>query len=73
MLLFKPHDLVRVVRLPVPREDGLNGGLRAPRIGEVGEVVLVYESPEGYLVECPAEDGSNVWLADFSPEDVERA
>jgi hypothetical protein len=72
MLLFKPHDRVRVVRLPVPREGMLNGGLRPPRVGEIGEVVLAYDFPvEGYLVECPASDGSNVWLADFSPEDVE--
>ena len=74
MLLFNPQDKVRVVRLPPARDGMLNDGLRPPRIGEIGVVVLAYDFPtEVYLVECPTADGSNVWLADFSPEDIERA
>jgi hypothetical protein len=70
---FQPYDVVRVVHLPSQTAGGTADGFRAPRVGDTGAVVMVYEQPsEGYTVEAVACDGSTEWLVDFLPDDLER-
>jgi len=64
--------VVRVVKLL--REErpfqGSKGVERAPRVGDVGAIVHVYD-PNCFAVECVARDGRTVWLADFYGEELE--
>ena len=69
---FQLYDIVRVVRLP--EHSRAEPGFRAPRIGDTGAVVMVYDQPgEGYTVEAVSRDGRTEWLLEFSPDDLERA
>lgn len=70
------HDVVRVARLDVADRphDGSPGTMRAPRIGDEGTVVWVEEEGpvRGHaLVECVADDGTTIWLADFAEHELE--
>ena len=73
MTKFEIYDVVRVVRIPdspaIP-----DSQMRAPYVGDIGAVVMVYDSPsESYTVEAVAADGCTEWLLEFGPEDLERA
>lgn len=73
---FRELDVVRAVHLASPdREyDGSEASRRAPRVGDIGTIVYVYapDDPRApYLVECVREDGYTVWLADFTPDELE--
>ena len=64
---FQMYDTVRVVALP----STFDPSLREPKVGDVGVVVMVYDSPtEGYGVEG-VDDGRTIWLADFRPDELE--
>lgn len=70
------HDVVRVARLDATDRphDGSPGTVRAPRIGDEGTVVWVDEEGPALghaLVECVADDGATIWLADFAEHELE--
>lgn len=70
------HDVVCVARLDVTDRpyDGSPGTMRAPRIGDEGTVVWVDEEGPARgsaMVECVADDGTTIWLADFAEHELE--
>lgn len=69
-------DIVRVVAPIAPGRVDHGVGLRAPRIGDLGAVVYVYESlpsrEESYAVECVDAHGRTLWLADALGSELER-
>jgi hypothetical protein len=70
---FQELDSVRVAKLlsltrPFSSSEGVG---RAPAVGDTGAVVMAYENPRGYTVECISPDGMTVWLADFEPDELE--
>ena len=70
-------DVVRVVYLaPHPREyTGSEGFAREPRIGDIGTIVHDYGEGRNarapVCVECSAESGHCIWLADFDRDEIE--
>ena len=69
-------DTVRVVRLQtVDREfTGSPGVTRPPQVGDTGAIVHSYDPTDKsapFIVECVATDGMTIWLADFSPDELE--
>lgn len=47
---------------------------RAPRLGDVGIIVHLYgdpQNPKAYAVEG-FENGNEIWIADFVPEELEE-
>jgi len=70
--MLKELDVVRVIRLaePVRRFTGTKDIARAPRVGDVGTIVTLYD-PVNLCVECVADDGMTVWLSDFRADEVE--
>jgi len=78
MLTFDEYDVVRVCRLLVPDRpfQGSPGVSREPRVGDVGAIVQVAASSTDagaatYIVECVADNGYTVWMADFSAAELE--
>ena len=76
MQRLEMHDVVRVARLDVADRpyDGSPGTVRAPRIGDEGTVVCVDEAGPARgsaMVECVADDGTTIWLADFAEHELE--
>lgn len=70
--MVKIYDVVRLTALLQPvhfEPDGVS--VRAPRIGDVATIVVVYENPPGYELECSGSDGITEWLGAFAPSDVE--
>ena len=72
---FHEYDVVRVTQdLPSIRIDA---GSRQPQEGDIGTVVMAYPDADGvnpaYAVECVAEDGSTVWLADVKQSKLRLA
>jgi hypothetical protein len=71
------YALVRVRQLlRSPEEyDGWNVNQRPPRVGDLGTIVDVLTAPgvgeEDYVVECSGPDGIDVWLGDFTVEELE--
>jgi hypothetical protein len=70
------YDVVRVARLDVDDRpyDGSEGTARAPRLGDEGTVVWVDEEGPARgraMVECVADDGMTIWLADFAEQELE--
>lgn len=73
---IKEYDVVRVVRLARADRtyEGTSDARRPPRIGDLATVVQVSPLADGSVtltLECVGEDGSTLWLADFSPEEIE--
>jgi hypothetical protein len=68
----KELDVVRVNRLAEPARHftGAKDIARAPRVGDVGTIVTLYD-PATFCVECVADGGTTVWLADFGADEVE--
>lgn len=64
--------VVRVVALKVPnrRFDGTEGVSRPPQVGDIG--TIVHKVDELCIVEAVDKDGYTIWLADFSPDEVEE-
>lgn len=76
MQRLEMHDVVRVARLDVTDRpyDGSPGTMRAPRIGDEGTVVWVDEEGPARgsaMVECVADDGTTIWLSDFTEHELE--
>ena len=68
---FQLFDAVRVVRVPAGQRASAES--RLAKVGDIGVVMMVYDSPrEGYGVEGVEDDGRNEWYFDFAPEDLER-
>lgn len=71
------YALVRVRQLlRSPEEyDGWNVNQRPPRVGDVGTIVDVFTAPgvaeEDYVVECSGPGGIDVWLGEFTFEELE--
>ncbi len=71
MSKFQMYDVVRVVEVPASWD--LSFGFRAPSLGDLGAVVMVYDSPqEGYTVEGVGVDGRTEWMAEFKPGQLEQ-
>ena len=71
--MFKEHERVRIVRI-LTRKNNILSSKAVPKIGDIGVVVDVYSKPfEGYCVEHSSDDYEEAWLADFSPDELEKA
>ena len=76
---FIEFDEVRIVTVHGPAEDHLaaTGSIRPPRVGDTGTIVHLVPThdPDNpttrYLVEDVAPDGTTVWLAEFSRDELE--
>ena len=74
MAKFKEYQCVRVARLFSSKVwiEGTDSVKRSPKAGDEGVVVDIYTDPtEGYCVECVQQDGKTVWLADFTPDELD--
>lgn len=77
MTTFDQSDRVRVERLVMDERpvDGPSDSPPPPRVGELGTVVAQV-GDDLYLVEHAADDGQQIWVAEFHGEElslVERA
>ena len=75
---LRQYDVVKVTDQFKTRGagDGWAVSKRAPLVGDVGTIVEVLTKPgfgECYVVECVAQDGSTVWLADFAADELSPA
>jgi hypothetical protein len=74
--VLKPYAVVKVRQLDQEPAE-YNGWLvnqRLPQIGDVGTLIDVLStsgSPNKYVVESSAPDGTTIWLADFFEEELE--
>jgi hypothetical protein len=75
--VLREYDVVRVVRLePRAREYTSSEGYgRDPRVGDIGTIVHDYgegrDDRTPVCVECSAESGHCIWLADFERDELE--
>ncbi len=74
--MFAEYSTVRVVRfIQAERffEEGADEITRQPRIGDEGIVVATgsHEGERLYMIECITDDGDTVWVAEFSPDELE--
>lgn len=72
---FEAREEVRIVRLRTPQRpfDGSDGALRAPRIGDVGQVLQTATTSDlnaTVLVACIAADGATIWRAEFVVDEL---
>ena len=71
---FQLFSRVRVSRLLTPQRavSGSGAKTRQPEVGDTGTVVEYFGNCEGptYLVENVDTEGSTVWLAEFSPQEL---
>jgi uncharacterized protein YjaZ len=72
---MKRYDVVKVKSLVAAiGRNGWNVNARAPRVGDIGTVVEILNA-EGqdaqFVVESVAADGTTIWLADFTAEELE--
>ncbi len=65
-------DVVKVKALLGPKEEVRDGfNLRNPMAGDVAAIVMVYENPSGYELECVDEQGITQWLLAFGPDEID--
>jgi len=74
--MFAGYSTVRVARfIQAERffEEGADGITRQPRIGDEGIVVATgsHEGERLYMIECITDEGDTVWVAEFSPDELE--
>jgi hypothetical protein len=71
---FQLFSRVRVSRLLTPQRavSGSGPKTRQPEVGDTGTVVEYFGNLEGptYLVEKVDAEGTTVWLAEFSPQEL---
>jgi len=72
---MKRYDVVRVKSLAAEIvRNGWSINVRAPHVGDIGTVVEILDA-EGqaaqFVVESVAPDGTTIWLADFTAEELE--
>ena len=75
---FEEYSLVRVQQLlrSPDHYDGWRINQRLPQVGDVGYIIDILQVPglpESYVVECSGSDGVDIWLGDFSAEELESA
>ncbi|GLV59196.1 hypothetical protein KDH_60240 [Dictyobacter sp. S3.2.2.5] len=70
---MEEFDVVRIVKLLNQKHiiDGDDAIIREPQVGDVGTIVMVYQQGAGYCMECVDDDGWTIWLANFTPEELE--
>jgi hypothetical protein len=54
--------------------NGWNFNQRTPEIGDIGTIVDILHipgSPDNYIVESCAKDGTTLWLGDFDLEELQ--
>ncbi len=76
MTTLKQYSMVRVRQLLHPPEhyDGWRLNQRPPRVGDMGTIVDILQAqglPNKFVVECSDPEGVDIWLADFSSEELE--
>ena len=76
MTSLRQYTRVRVCRLLKPPEAYNSWGInqRPPRVGDTGyivEILMAQGLPECYVVESSGPDGIDIWLGDFSDEELE--
>ncbi len=76
MVGLNQYGMVRVRQLLHAPEyyDGWRLNQRTPLVGDKGCIVDILHAPglpDRYVVECSGLDGVDIWLADFSPEELE--
>jgi hypothetical protein len=74
MAEFHEYDVVRVTQLLQPNRNftGNAGSKRPPQVGDEGTIVHIPpEAHDWCIIECVASDGSTIWLADFTPDELE--
>ncbi len=76
MTTLKQYSMVRVRQLLHPPEhyDGWRLNQRPPRVGDMGTIVDILQAqglPNKFVVECSGPEGVDIWLADFSSEELE--
>lgn len=74
---FQPYATVRIRQLIQPPEayDGWCMNMRTPVIGDIGCIIDILSAPglpNKYVVECVAQDGTDIWLGDFFAEELEQ-
>lgn len=71
MTTFGQADRVRIAKLVMDERplDGPSGTPPPPRVGEVGTVVAQV-GDDLYLVERAADDGQQIWVAEFHTEEL---
>ena len=60
--IIKEYDVVKVI--------SENSEVPEAEVGDLGAVVLVYNSGEAYEVECVQENGHTKWLGTFTKEQI---
>ena len=73
---FAEYSTVRVARFVKAERffvEGADEITRQPRIGDEGIVVATgsHEGERLYMIECITVDGDTVWVAEFSPDELE--
>ena len=73
---FAEYSTVRVARFIQAERffvEGADEITRRPRIGDEGIVVATgsHEGERLYMIECITVDGDTVWVAEFSPDELE--
>jgi hypothetical protein len=74
--LLKQYALVRIRRLwrASGAYDGWKINKRPPEVGDVGTILDVLREPlcpDRYVVECSGPNGIDIWLGDFSANELE--
>lgn len=75
-MVLQQYQRLQVQRLLLPAEayDGWCINQPPPRMGDVGTIVDILQSPghaDRYTVECSAADGITLFLGDFLAEELE--
>jgi len=71
--MMNQGDRVRIVKVSDRARAKI--GLANPRVGDIGIIRCAlkdsWQQQSGYLVDCARPDGSSVWMADFTADEVE--
>jgi hypothetical protein len=75
---FEQYSLVRVGQLLCSPDDydGWRINQRPPQVGDIGtllDILQVPGLPDRYVVECSGGYGVDIWLGEFSAEELEDA
>ena len=75
-MALNQYGLVRLKQLLQPPEtyNGWQLNQRPPRVGDIGTIVDILQSPgqpDNFVVESSGPDGITIWLADFKAEELE--
>jgi len=73
---FRQYEQVRIRQLLRPPDEYNGWGInqRPPRVGDVGYLIDILQAPgvpDSYVVECSGPGGVDIWLGDFTAEEIE--